>query len=150
MPRYKLSDARIFPVDGHSYLFLTEENAIFEMDAELEAFVREAQARAPLPWDGLLARLQGDAAQKRDLLDLLLRHFATRPKSTCRCKPWCCMSPRPATWGVCTATMARAGNPAAPSAACGCRWPARPLIFSLPIALTFRKLWWCFSAVSLF
>ncbi len=73
MPRYKLSDARIFPVDGHAYLFLTEENAIFEMDAELEAFVREAQARAPLPRDGLLARLQGDAAQKDDLLDLLLR-----------------------------------------------------------------------------
>lgn len=49
MPRYKLADSRIFPVDGHSFLFLTEENAIFEMDAELEAFVkgRIPKSRSP-------------------------------------------------------------------------------------------------------
>ena len=65
MPRYKLADSRIFPVDGHSFLFLTEENAIFEMDADLEAFMKGVCPQKPQPLSRLIDRLEGAAAEKR-------------------------------------------------------------------------------------
>lgn len=81
MQRYKLADARIFPVDGHSFLFLTEENAIFEMDAELEAFVKGAYPQKSQPLSQLIDRLEGTAAEKRDLLNALLKGRVLVPEA---------------------------------------------------------------------
>lgn len=80
MQRFKIAHSRIFPVEGHPFLFLAEENAIFELDVDLESFVRGAQVEEPLVLAQLLARMKGTEAEKRELLDALLRRGILVPE----------------------------------------------------------------------
>jgi uncharacterized protein len=81
MQRFKFAENRIFSVDGHPFLFLTEENAIFEMAAELEAFVKGATPLRPQPLSQLMDRLEGTEAEKRELVNALLKGRVLVPEA---------------------------------------------------------------------
>ena len=81
MQRFKFAENRIFSVDGHPFLFLTEENAIFEMAADLEAFVKGATPLRPQPLSQLMDRLGGTEAEKRELVNALLKGRVLVPEA---------------------------------------------------------------------
>lgn len=72
MESFSVAPNRILTVDGHDFLFLSDENAIFEIDADTRALFTRCPERTALTRDQFLASMGGPAEDAGAVFEGLL------------------------------------------------------------------------------
>jgi len=78
MEQFAIAENRVFTVDGHDFLFLVEDNAIFEMDADTKALLDSRPTPNEMSREQFLAAMEGSDADRSELFQgLVSRHIIT-------------------------------------------------------------------------
>lgn len=76
MQAFRTAEHKILTANGHDFLFLVQENAIFEVEPELRTLVGKWQDQKMVTPEAVLKSLEGSQADKKELLnDLVDRHI---------------------------------------------------------------------------
>ncbi len=78
MMRYKVSQNRVFTIKNHSFLFLTGENAIFEIEPETSAMLNQLSGKTNLGKKDIMAQLSFPDEEPDEQKDQYFQELLTR------------------------------------------------------------------------
>ena len=82
MEKFRIAQHRAFHVDGHDFLLLTRDNAIFEMDSETREFLEQSVPLEEYTREELYSRTHGADQEKAEFLEgLAENHLLVRADS---------------------------------------------------------------------
>ena len=76
---YRVSDHRLFDIDGHRFLFLVDESAIYEVEPDTAETLRRWSGAAPFAKDAFTSGLSGPEAERQELVADLVARRVLRP-----------------------------------------------------------------------
>lgn len=80
MTKYRLADHKIYGIEGRDFLFLTEDNAIFEMEPEVKEVLMRYAPFQEIDPENFMAGSNGSSAEKKAFFTTLLdRRVIVRP-----------------------------------------------------------------------
>jgi uncharacterized protein len=83
MTRYTTADYRIFNVDGHDFLFLPSQCAVFELDADIKAILNQGRLLGGFTREEVLSGLFGPVEENTDFFEeLVLRRVIVSESKT--------------------------------------------------------------------
>jgi uncharacterized protein len=94
MEAFSVAANRILTVDGHDFLFLVDENAIFEIDRDTRALFTRCRERTAVTRDQFLASMEGPVEDAGAVFDGLLSRRLLVPSVASRQRPM--LAPRTA------------------------------------------------------
>jgi uncharacterized protein len=79
--KYRLTDTRLVSANGHEFLFLAAENAIFEVGSDTKALLDQWSPKQELTKEEILPRVTGSPQEREEFFEALLQRHVLIPNS---------------------------------------------------------------------